>query len=119
MPPRSGFNVNVHFLNPALIEHFSNVCSITADLSALEAELQPKPSLNGFPPHYELNFEVVILFGLTELKAFCAWKENVSWGLASLVPFCWSSCGLFGLLSEGGHETVGIICIVLYVFVRG
>jgi hypothetical protein len=60
-----------------LTEQFFNVCSITADLSALEAELQPQPSLNGFPRHYELYFEVVILFGLTELKAQVEWLENV------------------------------------------
>ena len=47
------------------------------DLSHLP--LVAQPMLNGGPGmFYEIEYETVLLFGLTELKAQIAWKENVS-----------------------------------------
>ena len=56
---------------------FTKVCSIEMDLSHLP--LVAQPMLNGGPGmFYEIEYETVLLFGLTELKAQIAWKENVS-----------------------------------------
>ena len=58
-------------------EMFTKVCSIEMDLSHLP--LVAQPMLNGGPGmFYEIEYETVLLFGLTELKAQIAWKENVS-----------------------------------------
>lgn len=68
---------------PPLTEKFSisdmytKVCSIEMDLSHLPLVAQPR--LSGEPGmFYEIEYETVLLFGLTELKAQIAWKENVS-----------------------------------------
>lgn len=54
---------------------FTRVCSIEMDLSHLPLVAQPK--LNGESGmFYEVEYETVLLFGLTELKAQIAWKEN-------------------------------------------
>lgn len=45
---------------------------MTADTSKL-----PKPKIkNPRGIHYEVHFEVALLFGLTELKAQLVWKED-------------------------------------------
>jgi len=36
---------------------------------------------------YSCDFDVVLVFGLTELKAMVAWKENVGLLLIFLPPF--------------------------------
>lgn len=45
---------------------------MTADTSRV-----PKPKImNPEGSHYEVEFEVALLFGLTELKAQLVWREN-------------------------------------------
>ena len=52
-------------------------------MTSLKGSIQPKK--NQFnAKYYVLDFEVVLLFGLTELKAQIAWKQNVSFRF--LVP---------------------------------
>ncbi|KAJ7578258.1 hypothetical protein C8J56DRAFT_359740 [Mycena floridula] len=55
---------------------FSRLCCIQADTTVLNSTLQPQQSRGGRPPHYRIEFEIILLFGLTELKAQIAWKEN-------------------------------------------
>jgi hypothetical protein len=57
--------------------HFSGLCEVTADLTKLKGSIQSRTNHRG-AKYYVLNFEVVLLFGLTELKAQLAWTENVS-----------------------------------------
>jgi hypothetical protein len=47
---------------------------ITADLSHLN--LNPRKGRQG-KTYFRVDYEIVLLFGLTELKAQIAWKENV------------------------------------------
>ena len=55
---------------------FSTLCSVTADLSHIETP--PKISPRDLSIYYTVHFDVIFYFGLTELKAFVAWKEDVS-----------------------------------------
>jgi hypothetical protein len=55
---------------------FSTLCTVTADMSQLADVLQPQHGKGGavFYQHY---FDIVLLFGLTELKAQISWMEDV------------------------------------------
>jgi hypothetical protein len=64
------------------IENYTNLCSIAADLSHLH--LMPMKKLAGEGTYYKLQFDIVLLFGLAELKAQIAWKEGV--GDVSYIP---------------------------------
>ncbi|KAF8181789.1 hypothetical protein BJ912DRAFT_1061935 [Pholiota molesta] len=55
-------------------KNYTNLCSIAADLSHLH--LMPMKKLAGEGTYYRLQFDVVLLFVLTELKAQIAWKEG-------------------------------------------
>ena len=55
---------------------FSTLCSVKADLSHIETP--PKISPRDSSVYYTVNLDVIFSFGLTELKAFIAWEENVS-----------------------------------------
>lgn len=57
--------------------HFVDLCEITADVTKLKKSIQPQHN-PGAAKYYLLDFDVVLLFGLTELKAQIAWTRNVS-----------------------------------------
>jgi hypothetical protein len=46
------------------------------DLS--QAPILTLPEATGEGNFYEVDFDFILLFGMTELKAQVAWKENVS-----------------------------------------
>ncbi len=52
------------------------LCTVTADTMAVPKRRQPPRSAHG-SHWYGLSFDIVLLFGLTELKAQIAWTENV------------------------------------------
>ena len=66
-------NVNDH-LSTA---HFVDLCEITVDMTKLKSSIRPRTNQRG-AKYYVVNFDVVILFGLTELKAQMAWTQDVS-----------------------------------------
>ncbi|KIL54538.1 hypothetical protein M378DRAFT_92351 [Amanita muscaria Koide BX008] len=55
---------------------FHDLCAIGADL--IDMKMNMKPQNSGSKQFYELNLDLVILFGSTELEAYVAWKEDVS-----------------------------------------
>lgn len=63
---------------------FSTLCSVEADTSQISKALQPIRSaivLEGrrrLQVYYKIQFDIVLSFGLTELKAQIAWMEDVS-----------------------------------------
>ncbi|KAI6044886.1 hypothetical protein EDC04DRAFT_2889550 [Pisolithus marmoratus] len=57
-------------------DSYTKLCTIYADTSKLTSSLQPRRRPNGVGVYYTLNFDVVMLFGLTELKAQISWKED-------------------------------------------
>jgi hypothetical protein len=72
---------------------FSTLCTIHTDLSELSRTLRPKQSALDQSDYYLVDFEVILLFGQTELKAQICWKHKVR-ALFSLIHFlahqlCW------------------------------
>lgn len=57
--------------------HFVDLCEVTADVTNLKSSIQPRTNNRG-AKYYTVAYEVVLLFGLTELKAQIAWTQNVS-----------------------------------------
>ncbi|KIM86827.1 hypothetical protein PILCRDRAFT_4705 [Piloderma croceum F 1598] len=56
-------------------EMFSTLCHITADTSQMAKALRPLHGPGG-TRYYRLSYRIVLLFGLTELKAQIDWMEN-------------------------------------------
>lgn len=54
---------------------YSTLCRVEANTTELCKSLKPQVGAAIF---YELDFEVVLALGLTELKAHLCWQENVS-----------------------------------------
>ena len=57
-------------------DNYTKLCTIEADLSRVPMLSQPKATGNG--SFYRVDYEIIILFGMTELKAQIAWEEKVS-----------------------------------------
>ncbi|KAJ8585554.1 hypothetical protein M405DRAFT_865328 [Rhizopogon salebrosus TDB-379] len=55
---------------------FSTRCTIYPDLSELSQTLHPKKSGLDQSRYYEIDFEVIILFGQPELRAQVSWKHK-------------------------------------------
>ncbi|KIJ08851.1 hypothetical protein PAXINDRAFT_88280 [Paxillus involutus ATCC 200175] len=55
---------------------FTKMCTVIADTSELISSMSPPPSLDG-GIYYRLDIDVILLFGLTELKAQISWKHGV------------------------------------------
>jgi hypothetical protein len=61
-------------------DNYTQLCSIEADFS--QVPLLPQSKATGTGSVYIIEFEIILLFGTTELKAQIAWKENVSFYLS-------------------------------------
>ena len=55
---------------------YSVLCYVQADLSHIPK--YPKTSLVDKGHYYRIDFDVVLSLGLTEIKAYIAWKESVN-----------------------------------------
>ena len=58
------------------IENYTRLCTLEVDFSRLPISKERKASGQG--TYYRLKYDIVLQFGLTELNAMVAWKENVS-----------------------------------------
>jgi hypothetical protein len=67
--------LRIWVINDAIVGHFHDICTISIDVPHHKKKL--KPLYNGRKKYYFFDFDVVLLFGLTELKAQIAWKEDV------------------------------------------
>ena len=56
-------------------ENYTKLCTIKIDLSRLP--LSSRPKYFGKGSFYRLEYDIILLFGLTELKTLVAWKQNV------------------------------------------
>ena len=52
------------------------MCSVIADTSKIARSLRTQQAL-GRSDYYRLDFDVILLFGLTELKAQISWDDGV------------------------------------------
>lgn len=55
-------------------ENYTQLCNIVTDLS--HVPLSPMTNPDG-EVYYRIYYDIVLLFGLTEMKALVAWKEKV------------------------------------------
>ena len=55
--------------------HSIPMCNVVANTSKLAHSLRPQVTLIGV--YYRINYDVILLFGLTELKAQISWKHEV------------------------------------------
>ena len=79
---------------------FSILCTVQADMSHIV--LQPQRGKGG-AIYYQRNFDIVLLFGLTELKAQICWTENVSCFLSSI---CFHSDTVYCRAQKNGKDPV-------------
>jgi len=68
------------------IENYTTLCTLEVDISQLPMSYHSKYSGEG--TFYRVDYDIVLLFGLTELQAMVAWKENVGHFFALSHPFC-------------------------------
>jgi hypothetical protein len=61
-----------------ILENFHDSFAVQADLTNLIEGLRPRIGKAG-TVSFRMDYEIIILFGLTEFKAQLAWKENVSY----------------------------------------
>ena len=52
------------------------LCTVEADLS--RAPMLPQSKAKGKGSFFRVSYDIVLLFGMTELKAQIVWKEKVS-----------------------------------------
>ena len=58
---------------------YSMLCFVKGDTTELCKSLRPRnEAATSAASFYEINFDVVLELGLTELKAHISWDENVS-----------------------------------------
>ena len=58
---------------------YSVLCFVKGDTTELCKSLRPRnEGPTSAMKFYEINFDVVLALGLTELKAYICWDENVS-----------------------------------------
>lgn len=60
----------------SLEDKFTVLCRLEADMRQMARNVNPIMDVSG-KTFYRFNFHVVLLFGLTELKAHIAWNEGV------------------------------------------
>ena len=75
-----------------MLENYTELCEVEVDLSQLPASRRNRSSGDGI--YYRVDFDIVLLFGLTELEAVVAWWdwENVSLLLVLLHPLHLPCC---------------------------
>jgi hypothetical protein len=61
--------------------HFADLCKVTADITKLKGSIRPQTNHRG-TKFFVTKFDVILLFGLTELKAQIAWTQSVSRGFS-------------------------------------
>jgi len=61
------------------------LCAVEVDLSRVPVTRERNVSGEGV--YYRINYDIVLLFGLTELQAMVAWEENVGPSLFYCIRF--------------------------------
>lgn len=77
------FIQHIAVLTWSIAVSFSPFCAVRVDLSAAAKDLGIRKAASG-QVYYQLDYDVVILFGLTELQAYLSWNARVSHGAITL-----------------------------------
>ena len=70
----SPFTQSIFFLYLYSSDNYTLLCTIQVDVSEIPAVRSAK--INGSGVYFVLNYEVILIFGLTELKAQVAWLDR-------------------------------------------
>ena len=81
-------------------ERFIDLCEVTADLTEVKSSIKPQYNSSNGTKFYTLQFDVVLLFGLTELQAQIAWIEDVRLSFSPDETRLWPSA------TTGSRKTV-------------
>ena len=65
------------FACASFADNYTPVCSVVADTSSIPEPETARQSPDGLQ-YYRKEFDIILLFGMTELKAQLAWIEDVS-----------------------------------------
>ena len=57
-------------------DNYTKLCTIESDLSRAPMIIRPKATGKG--NFYSVDYDIILLLGMTELKVQIAWEENVS-----------------------------------------
>ena len=63
-------------MSQCFADNYTKLCTIEADLSRAPVFTRPKSTGEG--SFYSVDYDIILLFGMTELQAQMAWNENVS-----------------------------------------
>ena len=66
---------------------YSQVCTIKVDLSYL-VDVQENKKQGPKGEYYRVDYEVALLFGLTEFKAQLVWQEKVMCAIFHVIQLC-------------------------------
>jgi hypothetical protein len=98
-------------------DNYTTLCSIDVNVSVLPRVRLPKYGAQEGGFYYQASFDIVLLFGLTELKAQVAWMERVSSlslhmleNKKSLIISA-THLSLHRVSKKGTHHLVGIRCL--------
>ena len=69
-----------------IVVSFSALCTVRADLGEAFKDIVPLKKPSG-RVYYQLDYDVIVFLGLTELKAQLGWKTKVSCGSWCLVTY--------------------------------
>lgn len=77
-PGKPGGKVAMHITDEwfQMQAHFTTMCHVIADTSTIASSLRAQRA-PGVGDYYTLHFDVILLFGLTELKAQISWNDMV------------------------------------------
>ena len=87
-PIKMGIIIFEFFSYPSFhLDLFSELCIVQVDLSHLwnTPNVHTLPKEYGSGVYYKVDYDVVMLFGGTEIEAQLCWKENVRFGLGNLL----------------------------------
>jgi hypothetical protein len=59
-------------------EFFPSLCEVSANVSRMKQSIRPRGRRKARDKFWVVEYDVILLFGSTELKAQIAWTENVS-----------------------------------------
>jgi hypothetical protein len=94
-----------------LLDNYTKLCTIEADLSQAVSKVT-RLKAKGKGSFYRVYYDIILLFGTTELKAHVAWKVNVS--DLHVVPSNRARVNICAWLLER-RETVGFIEEIVFL----
>jgi hypothetical protein len=71
-------NLSTLYITAVASDEYAVECIVKADISMVKREQHVSDTNGRRHIYYTINFDLVLLFGLTELKAQIAYMENVS-----------------------------------------